>query len=689
MEMEMRFLFSPKKLSDRFPTKLEILQAFMFEKKKWMNDKSSKKEPPVSSIANLITEQIQKIYSIAGVHLQKDRIKAKVIAIYKYRLELLRIPRSKRYLLSTKVAQLKSSLSKPLDVTSCITCKNYKSDRCIESGSHEFDDACLNEQIHYDDSSSEVSSDGSDEEYQLSSSEPPSPKRFKKIDLSEVVDAKARFTVSERATTAIVNASLRMVGVPIIVDKSKLVRAQKRRFNEIDDIEVPFGGGLYYDGRKDRTITRIEKRDETGKLKYYRSIIREDHYSLVSEPGGLFLGYVTVKKGKAKEKSKLLISFLKQRDMLNDLMALGSDGENNNVGSSGGGINHHIETILKRPLHWFICLLHANELPLKNLILKLDGGTTSARTLSGPIGKAITNIVNPSIVRFKKFDESTLLTLPDDVYKKLSNDQKYLFRIVNALISGQFSDNLQRLKIGPYNQSRWITTGSRICLLYASTEKPSTTLNILTSYVVNVYAPTWFQVKKNELAINGPKNLFYLIEKIKLVNDEKALAIVKKCIQRNAFFAHSENVLLAQLASDNKVERYIAVYKILKIRKRAVEESVRRFTVPQINYKAMKWMDIAVADPKDTEPPFTLNMSENDLKSFINSPLQVPKYKCHTQMVERAVKEITRVSANVIDPDKRSSMVKATLVHRAKFPKLDSAKDHLISGRQRQFLPKI
>lgn len=455
--MEMRFLFSPKKLSDKLPTKLEILQAFLFEKQKWMINQSTKKEPPNSVVASIIREQIQKIYSNAGIEnlLSKDRIKAKIIAIYKSRLDLLRIPRSKRYILSEKVKKLKSSLSMLLDVT------------CTKK-------------------------------------------------LSE-----------------------------------------------------------------------------------------------------------------------------------------------------------------------------SNELPLKNLLHKLDGATTSDKTLSGPIGKAITKIVNPPIVRFKKFDGVELLALPDKVYTKLSNDQKYLFRIVNALISGEFTQSLQQLKVGPYNQSRWLTSGSRICLLYASTEKPSETLKILTSYVVNVYAPTWFQIKKNELAIDGPKNLFFLISKIKLIQNVKAQAIVKKCIQRNAFFANSENVLLAQLVSKNKVERYIAVHKILKIRKMPVTKGVRRFKVPQINYAATSWTNVAVSDPNDTEPPFTLNMKEDELKNIIQNPLQVPMYKCHTQMVERAVKEVTRVSSNVIDPKKRSSMVKATLLHRAKYPKLDSAKDFMNRDHDRKFLPKI
>lgn len=682
MEMEMRFLFSPKKLSIDFPTKLDTLKALMYEKERWMISKSSKKEPQISVIASIVTEQIKNIYSTAGINtLHKDRIKAKVIAIYKSRLELLRIPRSQRYVLSNKVKQLKSSLSVILDVT----CKSNTTDT-NDNVVHSIDA----EPSYYDDSSSEVSSDGSDDDYQVSSSEALSPVRNKNLDLSEVIDAKVRFTTSGRATAAIVNATLRMVGLPTIVDKSKLERAQKRRFHEIDRIEIPFGGGLYYDSRKDSSIQQTEKRDETtGKLKYYRTMAREEHYSLVSQPEGHFLGQVTTKQGKAPTKSKILISFLEEKGLLKDLIALGSDGENNNVGSSEGGINYHIEAIIQRPLHWFICLLHANELPLKNLIQKLDGRTTSGKTLSGPIGKAILNIVNPPLVCFKKFNETPLLAMPDIVYKTLSNDQKYLFRIVNALISGEFPDSLKNLKIGPYNQSRWVTTASRVCLLYASTKTPSKTLNILTSYVVKIYAPTWFQIKKNELAIAGPKNLFFLMNKIKLMEDPVAQAIVKKCLQRNAFFAHSENVLLAQLASKEKVERYTAVAKILKIRKRGIKGGVRRFKVPQLNFETKLWTEIAITDSTETEPPFTLKLSEVELKNIIQNPLQVPKYKCHTQMVERAVKEVTRVSANVIDPNKRSSMVKTTLVHRAKYPKLDSVKDHLNHTRDCQFLPKI
>lgn len=155
-------------------------------------------------------------------------------------------------------------------------------------------------------------------------------------------------------------------------------------------------------------------------------------------------------------------------------------------------------------------MLHANELPLKNLIFKLDGKITGSHTFSGPIGKAIEQIERPTIVNFKAFKGSKKLEqLPAAIYKKLSNDQKYLFRIVNVLITGEFSHDLRQLKVGKLCHSMWLTTASRICVLYASSEHPSDTLKTLTSYIVDVYAPTWFQIKKNELAVNGPENFFF------------------------------------------------------------------------------------------------------------------------------------------------------------------------------------
>ncbi|KAG4076850.1 hypothetical protein HA402_006560, partial [Bradysia odoriphaga] len=129
--------------------------------------------------------------------------------------------------------------------------------------------------------------------------------------------------------------------------------------------------------------------------------------------------------------------------MFDGLIALGNDGGNLNVGGDGG-INHLIEEELGCPLHyWFVCLLHTNELHLKNLINKLDGCTSSSSTFPGPIGKSLENVSLP-VVKFKRFRCSKQLSeIPDDVFKKLSNDQ--MFQTIRVSVSNTDSKTRARI----------------------------------------------------------------------------------------------------------------------------------------------------------------------------------------------------------------------------------------------------
>lgn len=204
-----------------------------------------------------------------------------------------------------------------------------------------------------------------------------------------------------------------------------------------------------------------------------------------------------------------------------------------------------------------------------------------------------------------------------------------------------------------------------------------------------MYAPTWFQIKRYELAVNGPKNLFDLMKRSNLVDNYEAKMIIQKCIRRNAFFAHPENVLLAQLASKEQSHRVDAVHKILQIRDRIGDDTVRVFKVPTLNFNARSWTDMTFENETCmTEPPFTLQLSDDELQEIVDTPLEVPKFKCHTQMVERAVKEVTRVSKTIISKEKRNSMIKLTLLNRATYPKFESKKDFVVNGPVSS-LPKI
>ncbi|KAJ6647767.1 Folylpolyglutamate synthase, mitochondrial [Pseudolycoriella hygida] len=80
-----------------------------------------------------------------------------------------------------------------------------------------------------------------------------------------------------------------------------------------------------------------------------------------------------------------------------------------------------------------------------------------------------------------------------------------------AIISGTCTIQLANIKPGSLNHARWLTCACRVLRVYVSTKEPSIALKTLTNYIIKVYAPVWFLIKKNWYCTNGSKNLFQLI----------------------------------------------------------------------------------------------------------------------------------------------------------------------------------
>lgn len=75
------------------------------------------------------------------------------------------------------------------------------------------------------------------------------------------------------------------------------------------------------------------------------------------------------------------------------------------------------------------------------------------------------------------------------------------------------------------------------------------------------------------------------------------------------------------------------------------------------------------------EPPLTRKLSEDQLKAIIDVPLIVPKFPCHTQMVERGVKMVTEAAANVYGHEAREGYIRQRINCRTIIPKFASKKD--------------
>lgn len=135
------------------------------------------------------------------------------------------------------------------------------------------------------------------------------------------------------------------------------------------------------------------------------------------------------------------------------------------------GIIQHIEKSLGFPVHWIVCLLHMNELPLRALFKRLDGETSGPKAFKGQIGKQLAGVNERSICDFEKVFSDHLPVLPNNVVKDLSTDQKYLYEMCHAIQSGKCPPSLGKRNPGTLVHSRFLTTASAILRLYISTKK--------------------------------------------------------------------------------------------------------------------------------------------------------------------------------------------------------------------------
>jgi len=91
----------------------------------------------------------------------------------------------------------------------------------------------------------------------------------------------------------------------------------------------------------------------------------------------------------------------------------------------------------------------------------------------------------------------------------------------------------------------------------------------LTNFCLKISFPTWFNIKKENEITDGAKIFFKLIERVRQFPTDKVRRISMKVLQRNAYFAHSENVILGMLAEDDENIHRRAVNKILELRSEA------------------------------------------------------------------------------------------------------------------------
>ncbi|GBN88697.1 hypothetical protein AVEN_19754-1 [Araneus ventricosus] len=357
------------------------------------------------------------------------------------------------------------------------------------------------------------------------------------------------------------------------------------------------------------------------------------------------------------------------------LEVVGCDGIVTNTAWRNGVI-HRIENHVGRPLQWSICLLHFNDLPFRHILQHIDGQTAGPKSFSGPIGQQLTCCDKLLVVDYEPIDCS----IPDIDRNLLSKDQQYLSDISNGITFGHCPEDLANGDPGPLSHSRWLNAVNRVLRLYTYSSDPSGNLKEIVGFILKSCMPLWFSIKKSKYFIDGPKHVFQAIQTTRYLSYE-LLQVVDPVMQRNAFFAHPENVLLAMLVDEREYIRELGYRRILKARQIVPKKkTVRNFVPPKINFQASDYIEMinwnsCVVYP----PPMLLDLSEDDIKSLINSdttPIkEILKFPGHTQGVERCVKLVTEASNKVCAHETRDDYIRATLKSRSVMPNFSKKSD--------------
>ena len=269
------------------------------------------------------------------------------------------------------------------------------------------------------------------------------------------------------------------------------------------------------------------------------------------------------------------------------------------------------------------------------------------------------------------------------VWKDLSDDQALLYDFTTAIRTGNVSPGLHSKKLGPMDHSRWLTLALRMCRLYISQNnlsgKDLRNLNLIVTFIVSHYAPMWFEIKFEPYYSNGRH---HLLTSIKLFRSlpSTVKGIVEPYIRRNAYFGHSENILIAMLADPDQEVRKKAIKIIKNIRKDAIfgDDSPRQFNVPKINFAAeeidelIDWQAEVIY-----EPVITAQMGIYTLQKIENERLFLGKFECHTQAIERTVKDVTKACKAVVGQARRDGNIKTGRKSRKFHPKSNTKKDYI------------
>ena len=161
--------------------------------------------------------------------------------------------------------------------------------------------------------------------------------------------------------------------------------------------------------------------------------------------------------------------------------------------------------------------------------------------------------------------------------------------------------------------------------------------------------------------------------------------VVNRILQSNGFFAHPENIVISMLMEEQENVRELALRRILKCGSNSSMER-RKFVVPKVLFDAEHdYVRLSIDrlasyyNQRTSCNSFCFKYHHRKLERTANAAFGIfPKFPCHTQAIERAVKLVTEASACVVDSSERDSYIIAKLQSRKKMPQFTTKKDFVV-----------
>ena len=188
----------------------------------------------------------------------------------------------------------------------------------------------------------------------------------------------------------------------------------------------------------------------------------------------------------------------------------------------------------------------------------------------------------------------------------------------------------------------------------------------MTESLIKVYVPGWLQIKFNSKITDGPKNYLDILILVMGFPNKILQDIAVVVLQRNAYFAHHENILLVMLTDNDHNVRFLAVNKILSIRVskknldnvgRDQEVDLRKFIISKMNPDA-KTYSLSSMSLKDIhEPPALKHLLKKEIKAFQQHNLN-PEHPSHNQAVEMHIKLVSKASSAVAGFKNRIELIR-------------------------------